>query len=72
MDFDDAPKIFAGPTVTLHDDRKDYGEKRLVTFGWLFGRMMAMVWTQRGDDRRIISLRYANEREINRYQHRLG
>ncbi len=72
LDFDDVPHIFAGPVVTSEDERQDYGESRFVTFGLLFGRMAAVVWTLRGDVRRIISLRYANEREINRYQHRLG
>ncbi|MBF0155056.1 MAG: BrnT family toxin [Magnetococcales bacterium] len=72
LDFDDTPRIFSGSSVTLSDDRKDYGEKRFITFGLLLGRMVAVVWTLRGDARRIISLRFANEREISRYQHRLG
>ncbi|MBF0154589.1 MAG: BrnT family toxin [Magnetococcales bacterium] len=72
LDFEDASLIFAGPKVTLEDERKDYGEKRFVTFGLLQGRMVAIVWTLRGVDRRIISLRYANDREIKRYQHRMG
>jgi hypothetical protein len=30
------------------------------------------VWTTRGDVRRIISMRYANERENSRYKKYLG
>ncbi|MBF0425645.1 MAG: BrnT family toxin [Magnetococcales bacterium] len=72
LDFDDAPLIFSGPKVTLLDERRDYSEERLVTFGLLRDRMVAMVWTPRDDAYRIISLRYANDREIKRYQDRLG
>lgn len=35
----------------------------------LDGRMVVMVWTLRGEARRIISLRKANEREQARYVH---
>ena len=38
-----------------------------MTFGHLNGRMMTITWTQRGDKRRIISMRKANEREIEKY-----
>ncbi|MFA6964449.1 BrnT family toxin [Bosea sp. (in: a-proteobacteria)] len=50
----------------------DYGEERFVTIGILDGRMVVTVWTDRGDSRRIISMRKANEREQARYQSRLG
>ncbi|WPO97961.1 BrnT family toxin [Pseudomonas sp. HR96] len=45
---------------------------RFVTLGSLNERMVVMVWTQRGEDRRIISMRKANEREQERYRSRLG
>jgi len=53
--------VFDGPALTLEDDRRDYGEERLV--GFLDGRMVVLVWTQRSRVRRIISLRKANARE---------
>jgi uncharacterized protein len=28
LDFEDALRVFAGTTVTMQDDRKDYGETR--------------------------------------------
>lgn len=31
LDFEDAEHVFAGPTIELLDDRKDYGETRWVT-----------------------------------------
>jgi uncharacterized DUF497 family protein len=38
----------------------------------LIGRMVVMVWTPRGEARRIISMRKANEREQTQYRSRLG
>lgn len=71
LDFEDAPEVFSGPTVTAPDMRRDYGEERFITFGILHDREVVLVWTPRGDTRRIISMRYANEREITRFQSRL-
>ncbi|WP_157270035.1 BrnT family toxin [Azohydromonas aeria] len=72
LDFDDSPEVFAGPTRSAPDTRLDYGEPRVITFGMLRGRMVCLVWTPRGAARRIISMRYANEREIARHQAALG
>lgn len=71
LDFARATEIFAGVTFTQRDDRVDYGEDRFITFGVLDDRMVAIVWTDRGETRRIISMRKANEREKARYQQRL-
>jgi hypothetical protein len=72
LDFDCAPEVFSGPVIDIPDERQDYGEPRTITFGLLRGRMVALVWTPRGAARRIISMRYANEREVSRLQARLG
>ena len=58
--------------LTLEDSRNAYGEQRFNTFGLLDGRWLVMVWTPRGEARRIISMRRANEREIVKYAHRVG
>ena len=63
LDMARAAEVFGGATLTVEDDREDYGETRLITIGFLEARMVVMVWTQRGAARRIISLRKANERE---------
>ncbi|MCF7702478.1 BrnT family toxin [Loktanella sp. M215] len=62
-----AAEIFDETTLTVEDDRQDYGETRQITIGFLDARMVVMVWTQRGTARRIISLRKANEREQRAY-----
>lgn len=71
LDMERAAEIFSGPTLTVEDDRQDYGEMRCITVGLLDDRMVVMVWTQRGETRRIISLRKANDREQDAYRHRL-
>jgi hypothetical protein len=58
-----AGDVFAGETLTVADDRRGYGEARFISIGFLDGRMIVLVWTQRGRRRRIISMRKANERE---------
>ena len=70
IDFEDAASIFAGPTLTVRDQRVDYGEDRFQTIGFLDGRMVMIVWTPRGDARHVISMRKCNDREKARYAHR--
>ena len=62
LDFARCDEVFAGITVTREDRRHDYGERRFITAGILDGRMVVVVWTPRGQARRIISMRKANER----------
>jgi uncharacterized DUF497 family protein len=71
IDFADAALVFSGTTLDFQDDRKDYGETRIITVGYLQSRMMIVVWTPRGDTRHIISMRKANEREQTRFGQRL-
>jgi len=66
LDMADAALVFEGAHKTVEDDRRDYGEVRFVTVGYLVGRMVYVAWTARGDTRRIISMRKANDREITR------
>lgn len=50
------------------DTRRDYGEDRFIAFGYLNNRIYCVVFTDRdNDERRIISLRKANRREIKRH-----
>lgn len=72
LDFADSDKVFAGLHFVARDDRYDYGEERFITVGLLDSRMVVIVWTPRNDARRIISMRYANDREISRYKKHLG
>ncbi|MBF0143632.1 MAG: BrnT family toxin [Magnetococcales bacterium] len=49
------------------DYRRDYGEERWVGYVTKGGRLYCVVFVDRGDVRRIISLRKANRRESRRY-----
>lgn len=71
LDFLRAEEVFAQRHVTVTDTRHDYGEPRFITIGLLDGRMVVMVWTERGDDTRMISMRKANDREQAIYLPRL-
>jgi uncharacterized DUF497 family protein len=62
-----AEVLFAGPHVSMTDDRFEYGEVRNVAFGFINARMFACVYTDRGAQRRVISLRKANEREVKQH-----
>jgi len=63
LDFADAAEVFAGKALNIPDERRDYGEVRIVTVGSLRGRMVIVVWTPRGSARHVISMRKANDRE---------
>ncbi len=53
--------------IAMPDTRRDYGEPRMIGFGYLGLRLVCVVFADRGDERRIISLRKANSREVARY-----
>ena len=72
LNFADAAIVFAGPTITVQDTRREYGEARFQTVGFLAGRMVMVVWTPRGEARHIISMRKCNDREKANYQERFG
>jgi uncharacterized DUF497 family protein len=72
LDFADAAIVFAGVTLTLLDDRQDYGEPRFQTYGLLDRQLVMVVWTPRDEDRHVISMRKCNAREKTRYRARLG
>jgi uncharacterized DUF497 family protein len=72
LDFADAELVFAGRRVTLPDLRHDYGESRFITAGWLRDRFVIVVWTPRGDGRRIISMRHGHADEEVYYDEQMG
>ncbi len=67
LDFAEAGRLFEGKHATLRDDREDYGEERFLTAAQIAGRLVVVVWTPRDGTRRIISMRYAHEREAKRW-----
>ena len=49
------------------DERADHGEIRMIGYAYIGRRLHCIVYTDRGNVRRIISLRKANLREERRY-----
>ena len=72
LDFARANEIFSGFHFTGQDYRLGYGEHRMITVGYLDTRLVVLVWTPRGEARRIISMRKANDREKAIYANHLG
>jgi uncharacterized protein len=72
LDFLDAAEVFAGPALWFPDERFDYGEARLVTIGFLRGRMVVVCWTPRRGDQHVFSMRKANAKEQKRYGPQFG
>lgn len=63
LDFADAARVFAGPTLEVEDQRRDYGENRIICFGFLAGRLIVVGYAPRGSARHVFSMRKANARE---------
>ncbi|WP_339780945.1 BrnT family toxin [uncultured Thalassospira sp.] len=60
FDFDTA--------LVFKDDRREYGEERMIAVGFIKDRLHVMVYTLRATTTiRVISLRKANRREIEAY-----
>jgi len=49
--------------VTWTDTRKSYGEMRTIAVGFIAHRLYVLVFTMRGPNLRVISLRKANRKE---------
>jgi uncharacterized DUF497 family protein len=73
LDFADAEKVFVSDDIaTFEDDRFDYRETRYITAGRLGGRMVMIVWTPRGADRHVISMRHCHAKEERKLVRRFG
>lgn len=69
LDFIDAKKLFNNSIWEFRDERNNYGETRMVAFGYLKGRLLNLVYTIRKPNIiRIISFRKANTREEALYE----
>lgn len=67
VDFNRVASIFDGPVVAWPLQKRDYGEDRFAALGIVEGLIFYVVYTWRGDRRRIISARRAGRRERERY-----
>jgi len=63
LDFADAEQVFAGPLLLVEDDRRDYGEQRMIGIGMLGFLVVLIVHVESNDQIRIISMRKATSDE---------
>ena len=69
LDFAEAEQVLAGRRqYTRRDDRREYGEPRFITVGFLRDRFVVVVRTPRDEGRHIISMRYGHAREEARFE----
>jgi uncharacterized DUF497 family protein len=68
ISFNQAAQIFRGPILKRPDDRKDYGEQRFIALGAYDGEVLRVVFTERGDDIRLISAWRASKHDSEKYQ----
>ena len=66
IDFDEAADALYGPVLLSRSDRKD--EERWLAIGETDNRVIAVVFTWRGDTLRIISARRARKYEERAYR----
>ena len=67
-----AARIFLGDTIERLDNRRDYGEDRIIAIGRIEAATLVLVYTWRRDElgeplRWIISARLANRGEQRKY-----
>ena len=61
--FETAARIFSGPVIEWCGIREPWGEVRIVAVGAAERHVLTVVYTLRGDARRIISSRKARRKE---------
>ena len=71
LDFDDAVTVFVADHLEWQDCRPLYDEDRFITVGLLRDTVVVIVWTERDQSRRIISMRKADRDERAEYHRRM-
>ena len=68
-DFNDAIQLFNNNLLVIPDERFNYKELRFIGYGYVNGRLMNVIYTERLPNIiRIISFRKANSREKRLYE----
>ncbi len=57
--------------LTKEDNRSEYDEIRVIGYAPIDNRLYCVVYTDRNNIRRIISLRKANKREVTNYANQI-
>ncbi len=67
IDFADVWRVFENEIDVVVDDRFDYSETRYFALGLLFGRVVAVSYTETDEIRRIISVRKGGKNDEEKY-----
>lgn len=68
VDFRDLHGVDWERALVFEDRRKNYGETRLIAMAPLGARLHVVVYVERAGERRMISARKANSREVAFYE----
>ncbi len=68
LDFEAARRFNWSTALQWVGTRRDYGETRWKSLGWIGGDLHLLVFTIRGGHIRVISLRKANAKEHNQHE----
>jgi len=68
IDFQDAVRVFTDPHATTENvSRPEHGEARYKTVGLVDDELVAVIYTDRGSVRRVISARRTRQNERRHY-----
>lgn len=67
LSLSDAADFEWDDALVSADERRNYGEARMTAIGYIGERLYVVVYVNRDDSHRIISLRKANSREARHY-----
>lgn len=72
ISFSTAQRIFENPVWSWHDNRYDYGENRFISIGVVDGlEVLTVVHTDRNGRKRLISARFASQKERTLYYEKI-
>lgn len=63
LDFADAIHAFQNTLFEVDDTRKDYGERRVLCYGYINKRLVVVGYVPRGTDRHVFTMRKVSPKE---------
>jgi uncharacterized DUF497 family protein len=72
IDFIAARELWSGPVLEAPSPRTQHREERIIAIGKIYGRCIAVVYTWRNGNRRLISARKARKNEQEAYKKAVG
>ena len=72
IDFLAAKELWNGPVLEAPSPQTQHNEERIIAVGNIEGRCIAVIYTWRGNNRRLISARKARNNEQEAYENAVG